>query len=174
MANIDLTMLVQGLTDKLAGLFPGVRIFENPSQQVMNSILDDPNGKRLPCFFILARPSSSIKRGINRWFWQPLYELVYLGELYSPTQQQDYLVAAQILDENLETFTAGAGGPLVRTYNRKWTIELQALHYLLDIKQFVRLPAPQVPFMQTYELNQTVKGDDVDVMHSALIKTTTP
>lgn len=174
MANIDLTMLVQGLTDKLAGLFPGVRIFDNPSQQVMNSILDDPNGKRLPCFFILARPSSSIKHGINRWLWQPLYELVYLGELYSTTQQSDYLAAAQTLDENLETFTAGAGGPLVRTYNRKWTIELQALHYLLDIKQFVRLPAPRAPYMQTYDLYQKVKGDDVDVMHSGNAGATTP
>lgn len=173
MANIDLATMVQGLTDKLAGLFPkNVRIFINPSQQVMNSVLEDDGGQRLPCFFILTRPSNSIKDGLNRWLWQPLFELVYLQEIYSTTQQSDYLAAAQILDEHMETFTAA--GAVIRTHNRKWTIELQALHYLLDIKQFIRLPAPEVPFMQTYELNQTVKGDDVDVMHSAIIKTTTP
>lgn len=153
--EIDLASFVSGLADKLASLFPGIHIFANPSQQLMNSVLDS-GGKHLPCFFIIPRPGATIKKGIGRWYWQPLYELVYLTDLYTDTQQYEFQDVAQLLDESLETFIAN--GAIIRTYNRKWTIELQALHYLLDIKQFVRLPQPAPVKMETYTLIEEVKG----------------
>ncbi|SFM37607.1 phage tail terminator family protein [Pelosinus propionicus] len=154
--EINLAFLVSGLADKLAGLFPGIHIFANPSQQFMNSVLDS-EGKHLPCFFIIPRPGATIKKGIDRWYWQPLYELVYLTDLYTDTQQYEFQDVAQLLDESLETFIAN--GAIIRTYNRKWTIELQALHYMIDIKQFVQLPKEEVVKMQTYTLTEEVKLD---------------
>lgn len=151
--EIDLATLVSGLADKLAGLFPGTHIFANPSQQLMNSVLDS-GGKHLPCFFITPRPDMPIKKAIGRWHWQPLYDLVYMTELYSNTQQYEYQDVAQVLDESLETFTAG--GVTVRTHNRKWTVELQALHYRIDIKQVVRLPQSIDPKMETLKINEEV------------------
>lgn len=170
MTEIDLQMMAVGLADKLAVLLPAATIFVNPSQQIMTDALD--NGASLPCFFILLRPQSSIKPDAGgRFLWRPLFELVYLEELYSPTTQTGYMKAAQLLDEKMEAFMAGS--TLVRTYNRKWTIELQALHYLLDIKQFVRLPKPEVPRMETLILNQRLIGDQTDVMTSGIIKINT-
>ncbi|MDR3564810.1 MAG: hypothetical protein P4N59_25725 [Negativicutes bacterium] len=164
MVNVDLATIVTGLVNTLAGLFPGIRIYPNPTQQMMNSALSGTDKSRLPCIFILDRPGAKIECGIQRFKWQPFFEILYLGEQYSTTQSTDYRAAAQILDENLETFSAGegAGAFVVRTYNRKWTIELQALHYLIDLKQFVRLPRPAGTPMETLTINQKVKGDDVD------------
>jgi hypothetical protein len=155
--EIDLASLVSGLADKLVELFPGINVRANPSQQMMNNILENSGGKHLPCFFIIPRPGATIKKGIGRWYWQPLYELVYLTDLYTDTQQYEFQDVAQLLDESLETFTAN--GVTIRTYNRKWTIEIQALHYLLDIKQFVRLPKPVEPKMETLVIHEEVKLD---------------
>lgn len=154
--EISLAALVSGLADKLVELFPGIKVRANPSQQMMDNILENSGGKHLPCFFIIPRPGVTIKKGIDRWYWQPLYELVYLTDLYTDNQQYEFQDVAQLLDESLETFTAN--GAKIRTYNRKWTIELQALHYMLDIKQFVRLPQPAPVKMEKYTLIEEVKG----------------
>jgi hypothetical protein len=55
--------------------------------------------------------------------------------------QQLYQTAAEALDEVMETFpyTDGTteGTALLRTYNREWRIDLDAMHYKFELQVWV-------------------------------------
>ena len=63
-----------------------------------------------------------------------------------PDLQQRYLAMAEALDLSMEIFPytdgSGEGSVLLRTYDRKWNIDLDALHYKFE------LPDPKAPSMQ--------------------------
>ena len=61
-----------------------------------------------------------------------------------PNMQQLYQAAAEALDLVMETFpyTDGTteGTSLLRTYEREWRIDLDALHYKFELQVWVELP----------------------------------
>ena len=86
-------------------------------------------------------------------------DLTYLVDYNLPNMQQLYQTAAEELDLVMETFpyTDGQseGTVLLRTHNREWRIDLDALHYKFELKVWVNQPTEEAP-MQTMDYNEEV------------------
>ena len=63
----------------------------------------------------------------------------------------------------METFPysdgSSTGQALLRTYDRSWTVDLDALHYKFELRERVNIPEAAVK-MQTMDLNEEVKHDE--------------
>ena len=63
----------------------------------------------------------------------------------------------------METFPysdgSSDGQALLRTYDREWTVDLDAMHYKFELRERVSIPVPAVK-MQTMDLNEEVKHDE--------------
>ena len=68
-------------------------------------------------------------------------DLVYLVDYNQVDMDDQYTQAADVLDEQMETFPyqdGEAGAPaLLRTYERNWYVQGDALHYKFDLKLWV-------------------------------------
>ena len=73
--------------------------------------------------------------------------------------QQLYQAAAEALDLVMETFPYTDGTTeettLLRTYDREWRIDLDALHYKFELQVWVELPEENTP-MKTMDYNPEV------------------
>lgn len=120
--------IAKNLADYLSPLFPGVLFFEDPNQQ----------GSRTPCMFLQQRFSDIKLQPSARHLRTIGFDLTYLEDYNLPNLQQLYLAAAETLDLAMETFPYN--GALIRTYEREWRVDLDALHYKFTIK--VRVSEP--------------------------------
>lgn len=145
--NITMTTIARALAEHLAPVLPGVTFFEDPNQQ----------GTKTPCLFLQPRYAQIRKRQAGRYLWQIALDLTYLADYHLPNLQQIYLQAAETLDEVMETFpySDGADTTLLRTYDRQWNIDLDALHYKFELRVWVEQSELSVP-MQTMEYNEVV------------------
>ena len=149
--NLTVSTVAQSLAAYLGTYFPGVTFYENPNQQ----------GTQAPCFFLQVRYSNIKLQQGGRWLRVLGLDLTYLQDYNLPNLQQLYEAAAEQLDLVMETFPYTDGvstdGPaLLRTYDREWRIDLDALHYQFELRAFVSLPAEPAEKMETMTLTQEV------------------
>lgn len=123
--------LTRSLADYLAPSLPGVTFYDNPNQQ----------GTKLPAMFLQrTRANIDLKMG-GRFLRRLGLDLVCLVDYNQVDMDDQYTRAAGILDERLETFpySDGEGGQsvLLRTHERSWSLQDDALHYKFDLKIWV-------------------------------------
>lgn len=147
--NFTISTIAQSLAAYLAPTFPGVTFYENPNQQ----------GTQTPCMFLQQRYSYTKLRQAGRWLRQIGLDLTYLVDYNLPNMQQLYQTAAEQLDLLMETFPYAdgvtEGTTLLRTYDREWRIDLDALHYKFELQAWVELPEDFAP-METMDYNPEV------------------
>ena len=139
--------LAQSLADYLAPYFPGVSFYADPNQQ----------GTKLPCMFLQNRGGETKLRQAGRWLRTIRLDLVYLLEYNLPDLQSQYIAAAETLDEIMELFSYVYEDQqtLLRTYQRHYEIEPDALHYKFDLQVWVTKDLAD-PAMQDLTINLEV------------------
>lgn len=151
--NFTVSTLAASLAEYLAPFFPGTAFYEDPNQQ----------GSQPPCLFLQQRYSRLQLETGGYWLRTIGLDLTYLLDYNLPDLQQRYQAAAEALDLVMETFPYSdkqAGEHvLVRTHERNWRIDLDALHYQFEVRERVSIPVPAVK-MQTMDLNEEVKHDE--------------
>lgn len=148
--NFTITTVARSLADYLAPVLPGVTFYEDPNQQ----------GTSCPCAFLQQR-GSQIQLGRAGWWLRTIdLDLTYLEDYNLPDLQQRYLQAAQALDLVMETVPYQDGETqetaLLRTYDRDWRIDLDALHYRFQLRVWVRQPEEPIYMQEIETLNQEV------------------
>ncbi len=152
--NLTVSTLARSLADYLAPVLPGVAMYEDPNQQ----------GSQPPCMFLQTR-YNRLKLEMGGYWLRTLgLDLTYLLDYNLPDLQRQYQAAAEALDLVMETFLysdgSGEGQALLRTYDREWTVDLDAMHYKFELRERVTLPKPDVPKMQELELHQYMEEAD--------------
>lgn len=139
--------IAESLADYLAPVMPDVTFFEDPNQQ----------GSVMPCAFLQQRYSYLEKRQAGRWLRRIGLDLTCLEDYNLPDLQQRYQRTAEALDMAMETFpySDGTETTLLRTYDREWRIDLDALHYKFELQVWVSLPEDFNP-MQTMDYSEEV------------------
>lgn len=147
--NFTISTIAQSLAAYLAPSFPGVTFYENPNQQ----------GTETPCMFLQQRYSYIKVKTSRRFLRQIGLDLTYLVDYNLPNMQQLYQAAAEQMDMVMETFpyTDGTteGTSLLRTYEREWRIDLDAMHYKFELQVWVDTPDTITP-METMNYQEAV------------------
>lgn len=144
--NFTISSIAKSLAGYLSPVLPGVTFYEDPNQQ----------DTKTPCAFLQQRYAYIELRQAGRWLRRIGLDLTYLVDYNLPDMQQLYQRAAEALDLVMETFpySDGAGETtLLRTYERGWRIDLDALHYQFELQVWVTLPEDFIP-MQTMEYHE--------------------
>lgn len=132
--NFTISTIAQSLAAYLAPVFPGVTFYEDPNQQ----------GTQPPCMFLQTRYAHAKLRQGGRWLRQIGLDLTYLLDYNLPNMQQLYQAAAETLDRVMETFSYSdgvtEGTTLLRTYDREWRIDLDAMHYKFELQVWAMQP----------------------------------
>lgn len=152
--NLTVSTISKSLADYLAPILPGVAMYEDPNQQ----------GSQPPCMFLQTR-YNRLKLEMGGYWMRTLgLDLAYLLDYNLPDLQRQYQAAAEALDLVMETFPysdgSSEGQVLLRTYDREWTVDLDAMHYKFELRERVTLPKPDVPKMQELELHQYMEEAD--------------
>lgn len=140
--------VAKSLGDYLAPVLPGVNFYEDPNQQ----------DSAMPCAFLQQRYAYLELRTGGRWLRRIGLDLTYLEDYNLTDLQRRYQKAAEALDLVLETFpyTDGADTTLLRTYDREWRIDADALHYKFELRVTVSIP-------EDAELMQAIEELDMEV-----------
>lgn len=141
-------MIAESLAMHLADVLPGVTFYEDPNQQETVT----------PCCFLQQRYASIDNKLVDRYLRTIGLDLTYLEDYNLPDLQRRYQAAAEKLDGVMETFhllESGGDATLIRTYERNWTIDLDALHYKFELRIWVK---PEEPFnpMRSYKHKEVV------------------
>lgn len=145
--NLSLPAIGRSLAAYLAPLFPDTVFYEDAVRQVQR-----------PCLFLHQRYGAIRPAGGGRFLRQIGWELTYLADDTLPGRQLRYQQAAETLDIVMETFpyTDGESGTeLIRTYDREWRIDLDAMHYKFELQVWVDVPTDGTP-MQTMDYSEDV------------------
>lgn len=147
--TFSISRVAASLAGYLAPSFPGVTFYEDPNQQ----------GTQTPCMFLQQRYSYITVKTSGRFLRRIGLDLTYLVDYNLPNMQQLYQEAAEQLDLLMETFpyTDGTtdGTTLLRTYDREWRIDLDAMHYKFELQVWVEMPEDFNP-METMDYNPEV------------------
>ena len=146
--NFTISTIAKSLADYLTPLFPGVTFYEDPNQQ----------DSKPPMMFLQQRYAHIEPRRNNGYYLRRIgLDLTYLWDYNLPNMQQLYQQAAERLDLLMETFpySDGTDTTLLRTYDREWRIDLDALHYKFELQVFVEIQETAVK-MQTMDYNEEV------------------
>ena len=149
--NLTVNTIAKSLANYLEPFFPDVNFYEDPNQQ----------GTKTPCMFLQQRFSSIDLQTGGRWLKHISLDLTYLVDFNLPNMQKIYQTAGEMLDMVMETFLykddTSTDTVLIRTYERQWNVDLDALHYKFEIKELVSIPK-EYPKMNTIQdLNEEVK-----------------
>ena len=150
--NFTLETVARSLADYLAETLPGCTWYEDPNQQ----------DSRMPCAFLQQRYANTVLQTGGRWLRTIGLDLTYLEDYNLPDLQRRYQSAAEALDLVMEAFPYqdGAGNTtLLRTYDRDWRIDLDAMHYKFELKVLVSLPE-QDPKMRQLDQELEVLSDE--------------
>ena len=147
--NWTVRTMARSLADYLAPVFPDVLFYADPNQQ----------GTHCPCFFLQQRDSSWRQEMGGAFLRRISLDLTYLLDYHLPDLQRQYEAAAETLDLRMAAFPYlddedGTEPVWVRTYDREWRIDLDALHYQFALRERVWLPKPAATKMQTIEALQ--------------------
>lgn len=123
--------LTRSLARHLAPDLPGVTFYDNPNQQ----------GTKTPAMFLQrTRAKIALKMG-GRFLRQLGLDLICLVDYDQVDMDDQYTRIAEALDELMETFPYSSEEDgkslLLRTYERNWSIQDDALHYKFDLKLWV-------------------------------------
>ena len=146
--NFTVSTVAKSLAGYLASAFPGVMFAEDPNQQ----------GAKPPMLFLQQRYAYVEPRRQSGYFLRRIgLDLTYLVDYNLPDLQQQYQAAAEQLDLLMETFpyTDGTDTSMLRTYDREWRIDLDALHYRFELQVWVEAPEQYVK-MQTMDYHEEV------------------
>lgn len=147
--NFTISTIAKSMADYLAPSFPGVTFYEDPNQQ----------GSKAPMLFLQQRYAYVEPRRNNGYYLRRIgLDLTYLVDYNLPDLQQQYQQAAEQLDLLMETFpySDGTDNALLRTYDREWRIDLDALHYKFELQVWVTIPETAVK-MQTMDYDERLK-----------------
>lgn len=148
--NFTVSTISKSLAAYLNTFLPDVMFLENPSLQ----------GANMPCMFLQQRHSSITLETCGYFIRKINLDLTYLEDYNLPNLQELYQAAAEVLDLTLETFPYNDGENndtvLIRTYNREWRIDLDALHYTFEIRERVSIPKEEVKMQSIEEYNEEV------------------
>lgn len=147
--NFTISTIAKSLADYLAPSFPGVAFYEDPNQQ----------GSKAPMLFLQQRHAYVEPRRNNGYYLRRIgLDLTYLVDYNLPDLQQQYQRAAEQLDLRMETFpySDGTDAALLRTYDREWRIDLDALHYKFELRVWVTIPEDGVK-METMDYDERLK-----------------
>lgn len=147
--NFTISTIAKSLADYLAPSFPGVAFYEDPNQQ----------GSKAPMLFLQQRYAYVEPRRNNGYYLRRIgLDLTYLVDYNLPDLQQQYQRAAEQLDLRMETFpySDGTDTALLRTYEREWRIDLDALHYKFELRVWVTIPEDSVK-METMDYDERLK-----------------
>ena len=147
--NFTIQTIAKSLANYLASSFPGVTFYEDPNQQ----------GSKAPMLFLQQRYAYVEPRRNNGYYLRRIgLDLTYLVDYNLPDLQQQYQQAAEQLDLLMETFpyTDGTDSTLLRTYDREWRIDLDALHYKFELQVWVTIPEDSVK-METMDYDERLK-----------------
>lgn len=137
--NFTLSTVARSLADYLAPILPGTAFYEDPNQQ----------DSRTPCAFLQQRYTNTKPIVGGRWLRTIGLDLTYLEDYHLPDLQRRYQAAAEALDLVMETFPYSDGGgdetTLLRTHERAWRIDADALHYKFELRVLVSLPEAFTP-----------------------------
>lgn len=149
--TFSMNTFARSLAAYLAPILPGVAMYEDPNQQ----------GTKCPCMFLQTRYSyTERQRADSRYYYRRIgLDLTYLEDYNLPDLQQRYLAAAEALDPVMETvpysYAEDEPTTLLRTYDREYTIDLDALHYKFELQVSVSIPRDEVK-MQTMDYDEEV------------------
>lgn len=147
--NFTISTIAKSLADYLAPSFPGVTFYEDPNQQ----------DSKPPMMFLQQRYAHIEPRRNNGYYFRRIgLDLTYLVDYNLPNLQQLYQQAAETLDLRMETFpySDGTDTALLRTYEREWRIDLDALHYKFELRVWVTIPKDSVK-METMDYDERLK-----------------
>lgn len=143
MANsTSIEILRRGIAASLGANFPTTHIYDSPTQQNV----------KLPCFFLTVEPST-FTQGIGWNERELLWSLDYLEEFNLPDTQTRLTATLETLDLTLQYITVTDPTDhitrVVHTYKRAGKLDLvqSMLHYTLQTKEWVTLPATAAPTM---------------------------
>nr|DAW43773.1 MAG TPA: hypothetical protein [Caudoviricetes sp.] len=109
--------------------------------------------------FLQQRYSSIKVKTSGRFLREIGLDLVYRERYNLPNLQELYQTAAEQLDLLMETFPYSdgttAGTSLLRTYEREWNIDLDAMHYKFELHVRVEVPKTITP-METMNYSEDV------------------
>ena len=149
--NFTLTAVFQSLENYLSPLFPDVNFYEDPGQE----------NKQNPCMFLQPTETSLALQTGGYWLQTVGMELVYSVDTSLGDAQAKYLQAVQTLDLSLETFPYGdettQSAVLLRTYERKWQVKEDGLHYQFQVKERVKVPKEYVKMQAIEAYNEEVR-----------------
>lgn len=149
--NFTVGTIARSLADYLSPYLPGVAFYEDPNQQ----------GTKPPCLFLQQRYSYMQLQPAGRWLRRIGLDLTYLLDYNLTNLQQLYQQAAETLDYVMETFpySDGSSTSVVRTYDREWRIDLDALHYKFELQIFVSKPDKENPMQEIESYRPEVKDE---------------
>ena len=129
-----MTFTMEALSSSIAGHLapelPGVTFYDNPAQQ----------GVKPPALFLRRTNARITKRAGVRFLRRLGLDLVCVLDFHGLSMDDRYTKIADILDEMREVFPyiGGEGSPaFLRTYERRWDIVDDVLHYKFDLKVWV-------------------------------------
>ena len=150
--NFTVSTIAKSLADYLAPVLPGVTFYEDPNQQ----------GSKPPMLFLQVRYDRKRLETGGFWLRTTGLDLTYLADYNLPNLQQLYQSAGEALDLVMETFPysdgTNSGAVLLRTYDREWTVDLDAMHYKFELRERVSIPQEYVK-MQTMDYNEDIKDE---------------
>lgn len=150
--NFTVSTIAKSLADYLAPVLPGVTFYEDPNQQ----------GSKPPMLFLQVRYDRKRLETGGFWMRTTGLDLTYLADYNLPDLQQLYQSAGEALDLVMETFPysdgTNSGTVLLRTYDREWMVDLDAMHYKFELRERVSIPQEYVK-MQTMDYNEDIKDE---------------
>jgi hypothetical protein len=148
--TFTISAVSKSLADYLAPYFSGVTFYEDPNQQ----------DSRPPMLFLQQRYAYIQPRRQSGYFLRRIgLELTYLLDYNLPNLQQLYQQAAESLDLVMETFpySHGKETALLRTYDREWRVDLDAMHYKFELQVWVSLPKDEIPMQSIQDYSEVIK-----------------
>lgn len=140
--KFTITTIARSLANYLSPVLPGVTFYEDPNQQ----------DSQMPAAFLQQRYSSLERQIGGRWLRKVGLDLTYLEDYNLPDLQQRYLTAAEALDLVMDRIPYSDGETVgtvqLHTYDRTWTIDLDALHYKFELWEIVLAPEAKQTKMQ--------------------------
>ena len=153
--NFTVSTITASLADYLAAVLPGVTMYEDPNQQ----------GSKPPMMFLQQRFGFLEHETGGYWLRRIGLDLTYLEDYNLPNLQRLYQTAAEALDLVMETFPysdgSNAGTVLLRTYEREWNIDLDAMHYKFELRERVTLPEPFIPMQSMIYSEEVANGQEI-------------
>ena len=148
--NFTITTIAVSLANYLQSYLPGVQLLEDPAQQKTQT----------PAIFLQQRYSFIERQVGEYWIHTIGLDLTYLEDYNLPNLQQLYLTAAEALDLCMDSFPYSDGTTEstvnLLTYDRTWTIDLDALHYKFELRERVSLPETGTPMQSIQDYTAEV------------------